>query len=103
MFKIIKKQIRPNTSVDFYRPTNPELLAWLSTNYFQTGKMLPPEASISEDELELSVTVSFLSEEVAREWKYNPYVVEHLHTPQETYCAEQGIQLLPTITIGEEL
>jgi hypothetical protein len=103
MFKIIKKQIRPNTSVDFYRPTNPELLEWLSTNYFQTGKMWPPEIVISDDGLEMSATVYFLSEDVAREWKYNPYVVEHLHTPQEAYCAENGIELLPTITIGEQM
>ena len=102
MFKIIKKQIRPNTSVDFYVPKDPVILAWLSTYYFQTGKMWPPEITMSEDELEMSVTVYFLSEEVAREWKYHPFVIEHLHTPQEAYCAEHGIELLPTITIGEQ-
>ena len=103
MFKIIKKQIRPNTSVDFYVPKNSELLQWLSTNYFQTGKMWPPEVSISEDGLEMSITIHFLSEEVAREWKYNPYVIENLHTPQEAYCAANGINLLPTITLGEQV
>ncbi len=101
MFKIIKKQVRPNTSVDFYTVTDTELRAWLATNYFQTGKMLPPTSVVSEDGLEQSTTVFFESEEVAREWKYHPYVVEKLHTPQEAYCAANGIELLPTITIGE--
>lgn len=101
MFKVIKKQIRPNTSVDFYVPSNPELLEWLYTNYFQPGKMLVPESSVSENGLELTTTVLFQSEEIAREWKYNSYVVEHLHTPNEAYCAANGIELLPTITIGE--
>ena len=100
MFKVIKKQIRPNTSVDFYVP-NSEVLQWLSTNYIQTGKMMVPESSISENELEMTTTVLFQSEEVAREWKYNTYVVENLHTPNEAYCAANGIELLPAITIGE--
>lgn len=41
-------------------------------------------------------------EEVAHEWKYNPYVVEHLHTPQKAYCTANEIDLLSTITIGEQ-
>lgn len=101
MFKVIKKQVRPSTSVDFYTPTDAELGAYLSANYFQTGKMLPPEITLSEDGLEQSTTVLFQSEDVAREWKYDPVVVEKLQTPLQAYCDANGIQLLPTITIGE--
>lgn len=101
MFKIVKKQIRPNTSVDFYVPSNPELLEWLSVNYFQNNKMQISETVVSENGLELTTTVLFQSEDVAREWKYNTYVAEHLHTPMETYCSANGIEILPTITIGE--
>jgi hypothetical protein len=101
MFKVIKKQVRPNTSVEFYTPTDNEFKTWLAQNYFQTGKMLPPEVTVSEDGLEQSATVFFESEEAAREWKYDPVVVEKLHTPFQEYCEANGIQLLPTITIGE--
>ncbi len=101
MFKIIKKQVRPNTSVAFYEVTDNEFMAWLAENYFKTGKMLPPTVTVSEDGLEQSAVVFFQSEEVAREWKYNPYVAEKLHDPQDAYCAANGIELLPTITIGE--
>jgi hypothetical protein len=101
MFKIIKKQIRPNTTVDFYTVTDNELMSWLVTNYFQTGKMLPPEITTSANGLEQITTVLFQSEEVAREWKYDPFIAEKLHAPMATYCAANGIEILPTITIGE--
>lgn len=101
MFKIIKKQVRPNTSVDFFTPTDADLRAYLLENYFQTGKMQVPEIVISEDGLEQSTTVFFASEEIAREWKYDPVIAEKLHTPMETYCTANGINVLPTITIGE--
>ncbi len=101
MYKIIKKQVRPNTSVPFYSIADEEFKAWLAETYFKTGKMLPPEITVSEDGLELSTTVIFASEEVAREWKYNPVVAEKLHALQEAYCEANGILLLPTITIGE--
>ena len=101
MFKIIKKQIRPNTAVDFYMVTDNELISWLVANYFQTGKMVPPEITVSEDGLEQTTTVFFQSEEIAREWKYDPFIAEKLHTPMAAYCAANGIEILPTITIGE--
>lgn len=101
MFKIIKKQVRPNTTVGFYTVTDNELISWLVTNYFQTGKMTPPEIAVSENGLEQTTTVFFQSEEAAREWKYDPVIAEKLHTPMEAYCAANGIEILPTITIGE--
>lgn len=101
MFKVVKKQIRPNTTVDFYTVTDEDFKAWLVENYFKTGKMMPPEITMSDDGLVQSTTVLFQSEEVARAWKYDPYVIEKLHSLQEAYCNANGIQLLPTITIGE--
>lgn len=101
MFKIIKKQIRPSADVPFFALADNEFKTWLAENYFRTGKMMPPEITISEDGLEQSTVVLFMSEDTAREWKYDPYVVEKLHTPMEAYCAANNIVILPTITVGE--
>ena len=101
MFKIIKKQVRPNTNVPFFANTDEEFKTWLGQNYIRNGKMRLPEITVSEDGLEQSTVVLFQSEDVAREWKYDAYVVEKLHTPMEAYCAANGIEILPTITIGE--
>jgi hypothetical protein len=101
MFKIIKKQVRPNTSVNFYAPTDADLRAYLLENYIRTGKMQVPETVISQDGLEQSTTVLFASEETAREWKNDPVVTEKHHTPLEAYCAANGIDLQPAIIIGE--
>jgi len=101
MYKIIKKQIRPNTSVPFYTLADLEFKAWLGQNYIMNGKMMPPEVTLSEDGLEQSTVIFFQSEDAAREWKYDAYVVEKLQAPMEAYCAANNIEILPTITVGE--
>jgi len=101
MFKVIRKQIRPNTDVPFFTSTDTEFIDWMVKNYFQTGKMLPARPVLSDDGLSQTTEVYFQSHEVAREWKYNLYVVEKLHNVLEAYCAKNGITILPTIVIGE--
>ena len=101
MFKVVKKQVRPNTSVEFYDATNPALRAYLLENYFLTGKMQRPEAAISADGLEKSTTMLFASEEIAREWKNDAFIAENHTAPMEAYSAANGIDLQPTTVIGE--
>ncbi len=101
MFKVIRKQIRPNTEVPFFAVTDVNFLKWMRENYLETGKILPAKNSISEDGLVQTTEVYFQSHEVAREWKYNTYVVENLHNVLDAYCAAAGIIVLPTIVIGE--
>lgn len=100
MFKIIKKQVRPNTSVNFYTATDAGR-AHMLENYIQTGKIQVPEVVISPDGLEQSTTVVFASEEIAREWKDDTFLVEKHFAPMEAYCTANGIDLQPTIIIGE--
>ncbi len=100
MFKIIKKQVRPNTSVNFYTATDAGR-AHLLENYIKTGKIQVPEVVISPDGLEQSTTVTFASEEVAREWKNDTVLAEIHYTPMEAYCVANGINLQPTIVVGE--
>lgn len=101
MFKIIKKQIRPSADVPFFTLADNEVKAWLSENYFMTGKMMPPEITVSDNGLEQSTIVLFQSEDAAREWKYDQYVIDNLQTPMEAYCTANNIEILPTITVGE--
>lgn len=90
-----KKQIRPNTSVDFFSITDEDVKAWIMTNWVDSGKMLQPEVTVSADGLEKTTSIKFRSELDSQEWASDPYVVEKVHAAQEAYCAAHGITLYP--------
>jgi len=98
MQSIHKKQIRPNTSVDFFSVTDEDFKTWMMTNWVDSGKMLRPEVSVSADGLEQTTSVMFRSESECQEWASDPYVVEKVHAAQEAYCAAHGITLYPSRT-----
>jgi len=94
MLKIIKKQIRPNTSVDFF-VAGESVKDWIASNYIMTGKILDiPSTAISEDGLEMTKTFYWASADDAQLFKDDPYLIEYLHTPRESYLAANGIILL---------
>ena len=95
MFRVVRKQVRPNTTVNFYSMPQ-ETLAWVNQNYIQTGKMQSPVFSVSDNGLELTITTDWASLEDNLAWRENPYVVENVLNAMREYCVANGIELTTT-------
>jgi hypothetical protein len=86
MFKVIRKQTRPNTGVPFWQGQNSPLLTaefmtYYAEKFMSTGKFINADTTISNDGLELTTETLWDSEE-----SYNEY------TSDET-CIAQFINL----------
>ncbi len=95
MFRVVRKQVRPNTTVNFYSFPQ-ETLAWLNQNYIQTGKMQIPVVSLSDNGLELTTIVDWVSSQENQEFRDNAYVIENVLIPFRSYCDANEIQLNTT-------
>lgn len=95
MFRVVRKQVRPNNTVNFFNMPQ-ETLAWVNQNYIQTGKMQSPVYSVSDDGLELTITTDWASLEDNLEFRENPYVVESILNAMREYSDANGIELTTT-------
>ncbi len=96
MFRSIRKQVRPNTSVEFFDPptapsTTPAFKEFMWSNYMSTGKLISIDNTLSEDGLSMVNTTIWDSEASAIQFKDDAYVIENLFNPQDTYCTANGI------------
>ncbi len=96
MFRSIRKQVRPNTSVVFFDPptaatTTPEFKQYMWENYMSTGKLITIDNTLSEDGLSLVNTTIWDSEASAIQFKDDPVVVQNLFNEQTIYCDANGI------------
>jgi hypothetical protein len=92
MFRVVRKQVRPNTTVSFFSMPQ-ETLAWVNQNYIQTGKMQSPVFSVSDNGLELTITTDWVSSEENQAFRENAYVVNNVLNTMRTYCDANGIEL----------
>lgn len=95
MFRVVRKQVRPNTTVNFYSMPQ-ETLAWVNQNYIQTGKMQSPVFSVSDSGLELTITTDWVSSQENQAFRENAYVVDNVLNAMRAYCDANGITLNTT-------
>lgn len=77
MWQVVRKQVRPNTSVEFYDPTTSStldrnVLRYFFQNYIVTGKHIDVTKTVSEDGLTQTITVLWESQEAETEFTNDP-------------------------------
>ena len=97
MWQIVRKQVRPNTSVDFYDPTtsttlDKNILRYFFQNYILTGKHIDVAKAVSEDGLTQTITVLWESQEAEAEFANDPQTVA-LYDDGQNYRTANGISL----------
>lgn len=99
MFKIIKKQTRPNTSVPFWQGQNDpamtdEFRNYFYENYVLTGKFISATPAVSNDGLELTNTAIWNSEADFDAAQADVVVQEGLRDKARAHTTAQGITMV---------
>jgi len=103
MFKLIRKQTRPNTNVEFWQGANDPAMTDEFRNYFYetyvlTGKFISATPAVSADGLELTNTLIWNSQADFDECKNDPVCVEGLYAKASLSAANGVI----TIDVSSE-
>lgn len=88
MYKIVHKQIRPNTSTPFWAAgpnTSPAFKAYMQDTYINTGKLISTTAEPSNDGLELTVTTMWPDAATFNQFKNDPQVIENIINASANY------------------
>jgi|LauGreDrversion4_2_1035121.scaffolds.fasta_scaffold1444548_1 hypothetical protein len=98
MFILTKKQIRPNTSVEFasmqtFADTDPAFKPHFFSTYLSTGKMVSSEDSVSENGLEKTTVTIWADSESYNAFKEDPICIPIMQL-YATHCVDNGIDNL---------
>ncbi len=102
MFRIVKKQIRPSTSIPFYfeiNPTSADYKLYVKTNYIDTGKFLSSSQKFSDDKLEAILVSTWASHQDFLDYATDKFCYTTLTIPSQTYDIDNDI--LSEITVEE--
>jgi hypothetical protein len=97
MWQIIRKQVRPNTDVNFFsQATNPNVSDsfkeyWVQT-YSITDKSIYIGAEVSDDRLELTITMIWDSRESVDQMLNDPRCITELLEVKKAYLLENNIE-----------
>lgn len=96
MFKIARKQTRPNSSVQFWQGQNSPTMTDDFRNYFYesyvlTGKFISASPVLSEDGLELTTTAIWNSESDFNESLNDPVCIEGMLNKSAEHKVATGI------------
>lgn len=99
MFKVIRKQTRPNTSVEFWKDgrdpaMTDEFRNYFYENYVLTGKFISVTPELSSDGLELTNTAIWNSETDANEYLADVLVQEGQFNKAAAHCDANGITVV---------
>lgn len=102
MYKMIRKQTRPNTSVPFFlmhesEDITAEMKTYFADNYVLPGKFLTVVEDLSEDQLEMSISTYWETQEVLEAFKTDPICMQ-MQQVADAYFAEVGITV---VTVSE--
>lgn len=81
---------RPSTSVDWYRATT-DFDSYLQSQYIDSGKLTNKTVTVSADELTLTITREWDSEESLEDFLADSTYNTDLKQPSELYNAENNI------------
>ena len=95
MWQIIRKQTRPNTNVPFFgmqtAPVTDEFKTYWQQNYILTDKLIYMHNELSEDSLELFMTIIWDSRASVDEFEADTYITENLISIKRAWMTERGI------------
>ncbi len=94
MYTTVSKQRRPDKAISFWSGKingTPEYAKYVSETYLSTGKIQKSESVLSDDELELTTTVHWSSEEDYNAFKADSRVVEEFLNPFNSYAEKNKI------------
>lgn len=97
MWQVVRKQVRPSTSVEFYDPTtsvtlDKNILKYFFQQYIMPGKHIDVTKTVSEDGLTQTITVLWESETAEAEFANDPQTVA-LYDDGQNYRTTNGISL----------
>jgi hypothetical protein len=93
MWQVVRKQLRLNTSVNFFsvdQHTSPETKQYMYNTYVATGKQLMMEKEMSDDGLTLTVTQIWQNNEDYLECKNDPVSIT-MKEEFDAYIQSNGI------------
>ena len=97
MWQIIRKQTRPDTTVNFFAMANNTLVSaelkkhWADT-YAITDKIIYVGTEMSEDQLELTMTMIWDSRASLDQMLTDPICIEQLLNVKDAYLQENNMQ-----------
>lgn len=96
MFQVIVKEIRPNTSVNFFQGVQDPLMDqsikdYYFQNYIENGKFIAAEKNLSEDGLTLTKTMIWESSQARQDFINDQYLKETLHALRIKYNFDNNI------------
>ena len=80
MISIVRTQTRPSTDIPFFYQTSlvrPDYGAYLKKNYIDTGKLIKFERTMTEDQLTITATTVWESQEAFSKYFSDPFCVEN--------------------------
>lgn len=106
MYKVVRKQIRPNIQIAFYgfnRSTtlSAATLQLREQKYVQTGKIVSVDRIISEDQLTMTTTVYFRNKADKEEYQSDPELAD-MRQEQTEYFSNKGI-VVELVSESEEV
>lgn len=97
MFKSISKQVRPNTTVEFWTTRahgTQEYLSYIEKNYISTKKIVSSESELSLDRLTLTSTVYWDDEKSYLEFILDQFVIDNWLDRMNHYTSNNNIKLI---------
>jgi hypothetical protein len=96
MFKVIRKQTRPNTNVPFWQGQNDPAMSDDFRNYFYekyvlTGKFISSTPEVGNNGLELTTTAIWNSEADCDESRNDPVCIAGLHDLWQAHGVATGV------------
>jgi glucokinase len=90
---------KTNLEQTFPMPPSEETVMYTFTNYILTGKMVSQESVVSDDGLERTYSVIFVSEEALNEYLEDKFLDENHRSERTAFCVEHGLTKTRSITI----
>jgi hypothetical protein len=96
MIQLTVKEIRPNTSVNFFEgiqdpSVDQSIRDYFFENYIETGKLIATEKNLSEDGLTLTKIMIWNSDQDRQDFIKDPFLIQHMHSKKSKYNAENNI------------
>lgn len=94
MFKIVKKQTRPNTNIPFFFEMNPNgkiVGEHMKEKYHDTGKLVSSNRQFSEDRLTVVMTIWYRSYDDFKDFISDSFCEKYIFVPNTLYDIDNGI------------
>jgi hypothetical protein len=97
MFKAVSKQVRPNTTTEFWSARKfvpAACLAYFEKNYISTDKIIKTEMELSDDKLVLTTSTHWADEKYYLEFLHDQVIIDDFLENLGQYSVDNGIKLI---------